>query len=91
MIRFALLFLVLLLGACTTVGRDFSFEDAKRIELGMTEAEVLQIMGKPTNKHIDGIGELWMWVYVKSIVGSPPNSKSFAVKLKKGEVIYIQQ
>jgi len=85
------LMLALLLAACATVGRDFSFEDAQRIKLGMTEAQVVQIMGKPTNKSIDGTGELWMWIYVTSTIGSPPNSKSFAVKIKNGEVIYIQQ
>jgi outer membrane protein assembly factor BamE (lipoprotein component of BamABCDE complex) len=91
MARLASLMLALLVVACATVGRDFSFEDAQRIQLGMTEVQVLEIMGKPTNKSLDGTGELWMWMYVTSTIGSPPNSKSFAVKIKSGQVIYIQQ
>lgn len=78
-------------GACASTGRDFSFDDARRIKIGMTEAEVLEIMGPPTNKSIDLSGELWMWIYVTSTLGSPPNSKSFAVKLENAKVVHIQQ
>lgn len=92
MARIALLLTLLMLsGACASTGRDFSFDDARRIKLGMTEAQVLEIMGRPTNKSIDLSGELWMWIYVTSTIGSPPNRKSFAVKLRDGQVIYIQQ
>lgn len=79
--------LLLFVAGCITHGRDFSFDDARRVKLGMTEAQVLEIMGPPTNKSIDMTGELWMWIYVDAGL----NSKSFAVKLKDDSVIYIAQ
>ena len=74
-------------GACISRGRNFDLDDARRIELGMTEDQVTEIMGEPTNTSIDLTGELWMWIYVDPTM----NSKSFAVKVKDGTVIYIQR
>ena len=79
--------LIVVAAACVSRGRNFSLDDARRVELGMTEAEVTAIMGEPTNTSIDLTGELWMWIYVDPGL----NSKSFAVKVKDGKVIHIQR
>jgi len=77
----------LFLASCISHGRNFSLDDAKRVELGMTEVQVIEIMGEPTNTSIDLSGKLWMWIYVDPAM----NSKSFAVKMKDGQVIHIQR
>ncbi len=89
--RLAILALVLLLATgCASTGRNFSFEDANRVQIGMTESEVRQIMGEPTNKHVERTGELWMWIHVTGGLGGF-NSKGFSVKFQYGRVIYIQK
>ena len=67
------------------VAVSISFDDARKIKLGMTAEQVLEIMGPPTNKSIDLSGELWMWIYVDWNM----DSKSFAVQLKDDAVVHI--
>lgn len=80
---------LVILTSCATNGRDFSFDDARRIRVGMTETEVLAIMGSPTNKSVSLDSEIWMWIYVSVGPFSPPDSKSFSVKMQDGAVVFI--
>jgi len=89
----ALLAATLTMGAvgCATHGRDFRMEDARRVEIGMTKAEVVEILGtEPSDYHEDATGELWMWNRVVVTLG-PITSKSFAVKFKDGRAVWIQR
>ena len=45
--------------ACAARGPDVSVEDVKRVRLGMTKSDVIQVMGGPPNSvHEDVSGEL---------------------------------
>lgn len=85
------LFLATVLWGCATHGANFRLEDARRVELGMTKTQVVDIMGsEPSDVHEDMTGELWMWNrVVVTIVSS--ESKSFAVKFKDGKVVWINR
>jgi hypothetical protein len=82
--------LALLLVACASSGTDFRIEDAQKVKIGMTEAEVVQIMGsKPSDVQATAGSELWRWIHVATPDGSP--SKSFAVKFVGGKVVWMQR
>jgi len=81
----------LLTGCATTRGHDFQLDDARRVEIGMTKAQVVEIMGSdPSDFHEDAAGELWMWNRVVVTLGSN-TSKSFAVKFKDGHAVWVQR
>ncbi len=89
--RFLGLALLFSLPACATHGSDFRMEDARRVSLGMTQSEVIEIIGsKPSDVHEDATGELWMWNRVVVTVFSN-QSKSFAVKFKDGKAVWINR
>lgn len=75
--------------SCATRGRHVDFERANRVEVGMTEAQVLELMGKPTDVHKDGAGEMWMWIYVQVGPGQS-RSESFAVRFTGHLVSWTQ-
>ena len=63
---FALLLASLLLTACATAGTKFDFSQARQIRVGMTEQEVVQIMGKPMSVTARGQSQVWVWSYAKA-------------------------
>lgn len=77
--------------ACASRGPNFRMEDAQRVKIGMTQNEVVQILGsKPSDVHVTAGSELWMWIHVVvTAVGS--ESKSFAVKFVDGKAVWIQR
>ena len=78
----------LLTGCVTARGPNFQMEDARRVEIGMTKAQVVEIMGfEPSSVHEDASGELWVWVHVTPTL----SSKSFAVKFKDNKALSIQR
>lgn len=80
---------VALSGCATTRGHDFRMEDARRVEIGMTKSQVVEIMGcEPSDFHEDASGELWMWNRVVVTMASN-QSKSFAVKFEGDKAVQI--
>jgi outer membrane protein assembly factor BamE (lipoprotein component of BamABCDE complex) len=60
--RFALLISsALVLAGCA--GNLFSFDNARKVQAGMTEQEVRGIMGKPTNMTASPGQVLWIYAY----------------------------
>lgn len=71
----------LLLTACA--GTPFKWSDARKIQPGMTTAEVTQIMGTPNNVTSRNGTLIYVWVSVNSFSGS----KTLRVDFKDDKVI----
>ncbi|MBL9187907.1 MAG: outer membrane protein assembly factor BamE [Opitutaceae bacterium] len=59
----ALLFLLLLGVLAGCVGTPFRWDTARKIQVGMTKAQVTEIMGKPYVRAVAGEIETWTWSY----------------------------
>ena len=68
--------LSLCLAACA--GTKFSFDDARRVQVGMTEAQLQEILGAPTAVVARGDQVVWVWSYADAFTGS--RSVSFVLK-----------
>ena len=68
---------------------DFRMEDARRVQIGMSKSQIVEILGcKPSDFHEDASGELWMWNRVVVTMTSN-QSKSFAVKFRGNKAVQI--
>lgn len=77
----AALALALALAGCANAGTAFEWKNAKQVAIGMTEAEVVGLMGKPTSVVTRGDLQMWSWVYVQgSIFGSKSQTVTFPLK-----------
>lgn len=70
----------LVLAACA--GSDFDWDQARKIKPGMSEPELVSLMGKPHTVSTQGERQVWVWVYVGAFSGS----KSVSAILKDGKV-----
>ena len=53
-----------------TSGTPFTWEDADKVQNGMTEAEVVAILGKPYSRSESGDQAILVWSYTSSVGGS---------------------
>lgn len=60
--------LALAIAGCA--GTNFSYDNARRIKVGMTEAEVTQIMGQPYSVVSTANGQSWIWSHANGFSGS---------------------
>lgn len=72
----------LFLAGCA--GTNFKWDDAYKIQPGMTEAEVIQILGKPYQTLRRGNETLLTWSYAEAFIGT---SKAVTFKLMNGKVL----
>ncbi|GLT20806.1 hypothetical protein GCM10007933_02580 [Zoogloea oryzae] len=79
--RLALAALALTLAACA--GSPFKWDDARKIQPGMTPTEVSQLLGPPTAVRASGETVSYVWAYVSSVSGS----RTLRVDFKDGHVI----
>ena len=83
-------FLVLAI-ACASPESNFRMEDAQQVKIGMTQDEVLHLMGgKPSHTSVIAGAEMWTWNYVAA-TPEGSKSKSFAVRFLGGKVSWIQR
>ena len=68
-----------LLAACA--GTPFSWEDTARIQNGMTEADVVTILGNPRTRAQSGNVVILTWAF-----GTPAGAKAVAYRLVDGRV-----
>ena len=71
----------MILVACGS-GTPFSWEDTAKVKPGMTEAEVIAIMGKPFSRSESGSESTLIWNYA-----SQDGSKAVALKFKNGRLV----
>lgn len=67
-------------------GSSFSFDQARQVQLGMTEAEVVSILGKPYSVVARGDEQMWVWSHANSLSGAV---RSVSFKMKDGKVIEL--
>jgi hypothetical protein len=65
-------------------GSSFKFDDARRVEVGMTEAQLIDRMGDPYKKIGQKDHEVWIWSHANALSG---NSQSVSFIMKDGKVI----
>jgi hypothetical protein len=73
--------LAFLLAACSVT--SFNWDKAKQVKLGMTEAELRALMGRPSSIKIRD--EIWVWSYADRSA----RTRSVSFELKDGLVTAI--
>ena len=64
-------------------GSPFRFENARQVKVGMTEAEVTQLMGRPYMVTSKGEEQICVWSYANGMTGG---SRSISFIMKDGKV-----
>lgn len=80
----ALLISLVLLAGCA--GTNFSYDQARKVQVGMSEREVVSIMGKPYSVISRPDGQVWVWSYANGMSG---RSRAVSFILKDGVVVKI--
>lgn len=73
--------LIGLLTACA--GNNFNWDSARQIKEGMSEAEMLTLMGNPNAVKSDANGLIYVWTHVNGLTGSV---KTVSAVVKDGKV-----
>jgi outer membrane protein assembly factor BamE (lipoprotein component of BamABCDE complex) len=76
--------IALALAACA--GTNFSFDNARQVQVGMTEAQVTQLMGAPYMVTTKGEQQIWVWSHVNGLTGG---SQSVTFTFKDGKVTTV--
>lgn len=66
-----------------TSGTPFSWDDADKVQDGMTEAEVVAILGQPYSRRESGDSAILVWSYTSSVGGS----NAVACRFQNGRVV----
>jgi len=77
--------MALVFAGCVTMGTPFKWDAARRIQPGMTKAQVTAIMGQPYVRTAEGDAEGWAWVWGSSTGAAG----SFKILLKDGVVTAV--
>lgn len=68
---------------CACAGANFDWEDTERITPGMTEAEVVSILGRPYSRAQEGRVTVLTWSYAGAFGGG----RAVAFRLVDGRVV----
>lgn len=74
----------LLLVGCA--GSSFKFDEARKVELGMTEAQLTNLMGSPYSVVSKGDRQIWIWSHANALSGT---SQSVSFVMKDGKVVSL--
>lgn len=74
---------VALLAGCA--GTNFTYDQARKVQVGMTEAEVVQVMGRPYSVVSRPDGQMWVW----SRANAFGSAKAVSFRLKDGKVVEV--
>ncbi|MBC3345451.1 outer membrane protein assembly factor BamE [Pseudomonas sp. SWRI196] len=76
--------LALVLAGCA--GTNFSYDDARKVKVGMTEDEVTQIMGPPYSVVSRADGQMWIWSHANGMSGA---SRVISFRMVDGKVVEV--
>lgn len=76
--------LALVLSGCA--GTSFSYDDARKVQIGMTEEQVTQIMGPPYSVVSRADGQMWVWSHANGMTGA---SKVISFRMVDGKVVEV--
>ncbi|TBU75196.1 outer membrane protein assembly factor BamE domain-containing protein [Phytopseudomonas daroniae] len=68
-------------------GTNFSFDKARQVEVGMTEAQVQQLLGRPYTVVSRGGSQLWVWSHGNAFGGS----RSVSFEMQNGQVVSVPE
>lgn len=69
-------------------GTNFSYDKARQVEVGMTEAELIELMGKPYSVIARNGSQMWVWSHANAFSG---NSRAVSFELRNGRVASIPE
>jgi hypothetical protein len=75
---------ILLLSGCTH--SSFKFDDARKVQLGMDERQLINIMGDPKSISSSDDSEVWVWVNYNGFTGK---MQKVSYVIKDGKVIDV--
>ena len=64
-------------------GTSFSYDKARQVQVGMTETQLISLMGKPYSVISRGDEQMWVWSHANGFTGS---SRSVSFKMRDGRV-----
>lgn len=67
-------------------GSNFSYDNARKVEIGMTEAQLVGLMGQPYSVASRGNEQMWIWSHANGFSGS---SKAVSFKVIDGKVAEV--
>ena len=76
--------LVLVLSGCA--GTSFSYDNARKVQVGMTEDQVTQIMGPPYSVVSRADGQMWVWSHANGMTGA---SRVISFRMLDGKVVEV--
>lgn len=76
---------IYLLAGCASAGRNFSFSEARKIQAGMSEQDVIRLLGPPSMVTTKGDTQVWVWSYATAGALSV-RSKSVSAVFQNGAV-----
>ncbi|MBK5400513.1 outer membrane protein assembly factor BamE [Pseudomonas sp. TH39(2020)] len=76
--------LTLVLSGCA--GTDFSYDEARKVKIGMTEDQVTQIMGPPYSVVSRADGQMWIWSHANGMTGA---SRVISFRMVDGKVVEV--
>lgn len=69
-------------------GTNFSYDKARQVQVGMTEGELIELMGKPYSVIARSGSQMWVWSYANSLSGS---SRAVSYELRDGRVVSVPE
>lgn len=79
--KFASVIVALSLVACA--GTPIDWDQARKIQPGMTEQQVLELLGKPYMVRSAAEGQTWIWSHANTLTG---DVRSLSIVMKDGVV-----
>lgn len=64
-------------------GSSFKYDNARKVEVGMTERQLTALMGKPYSVVSKGDTQIWIWSHANAFTG---NSQAVSFIMKDGVV-----
>jgi hypothetical protein len=87
--RIIYLLLLISLTACAAVGTPFDWNAAAQVKIGMTDAELIALMGKPYSVTTVGESQIWRWRFIYANGLGQHGSQFVSFGMKDGKVASV--
>lgn len=81
-----LLVILFALSVVACAGSPFKFENARKVEIGMSQEELTNLLGQPYMVTTRGQDQIWVWSYANGMTGA---AKSVSYVIRDGKVISV--
>lgn len=82
----AIFVFLLALALCACAGTQFEWSQARKVQVGTTEAELTALLGKPYMIKTRGDTQVWIWSYADGFVG---RTGMVSFEMKDGKVTAV--